>query len=188
MPQAVREIKRRNAAQTKGRILAAAFELFADHGYGQTGNRDVAARAEVAPSLISRHFGSKGKLFEQTLIHGIRHNTLFVEEKDGFGARMARLVVRQSNPRLIAIFALAIADPESRAIAERVSREHVLEPLARWVGEPDAMARARNMLSVLHGFIIQWRYLSPEEVPEPAVEWLGRALQDIVDNRVVDNR
>lgn len=176
-------VKRRNADQTKARILAVAFDLFAEHGYGQTGTRDIASRAGVASSLIARHFGSKANLFEQALIEGIRDNSLFVEEKEQFGEQMARLLVSHSNPKLIAMFALAIADPDSRRIAERVSHDHVLVPLAGWIGPPDAKARALNMLSLMHGFIIQGFYLSAGEVSESSINWLAQVLQDIVDNR-----
>ncbi len=124
-------IKPRNAEKTKARILAAAFDLFGEHGYAKTGIREIATRAGVASSLIARHFGNKASLFEQSLIHGIHTHTLFVEEKADFGQQMAKMMVSKANPKLTTTIMLAIADPESKAIARKVTREHIMDPLAQ---------------------------------------------------------
>jgi len=174
-------VKRRDAEKTKARILEVAFELFSEHGYTETGTRDVARLAGVAPSLIARHFGSKAALFEATLIYGIQTHSLFVEEKEDFGQQMAKLIVSKSNPKLPAMIVLAAADPQSREIARQVTLTHVLKPLARWIGPPQANARALNMLTLLNGFTIQSRQLTTGSVPRASVTWLGEALQAIVD-------
>ncbi len=176
-------IKPRNAEKTKARILAAAFDLFGEHGYAKTGIRDIATQAEVASSLIARHFGSKAHLFEQCLIYGIHTHTLFVEDKPGFGQQMARMMVSKANPKLTTTIMLAIADPESKAIARKVTREHIMDPLAQWIGPPNAKARAISMLTLMNGFVLQTKYLSSDKTPPATIEWLAKALQDIVDNR-----
>ncbi|TGD76128.1 TetR/AcrR family transcriptional regulator [Mangrovimicrobium sediminis] len=178
-----KETRRRDAQQTKGRILGVAFELFAEHGYARTGTRDIAAAAGVAPSLIARHFGSKASLFEATLVYGIEEHSLFVDDKQDFGQRMAKLVVSRSNPKLPTMIILATADPQSAEIAQRVTRDHILKPLAKWLGPPQANARALNMLTLLNGFTIQSRRLTTGRVPPGSVRWFAQALQDIVDNK-----
>jgi AcrR family transcriptional regulator len=52
--------RRRNSEQ---RILAAARELFTQHGYERTTIRAVGAAAEVDPALVMQYFGSKRELF-----------------------------------------------------------------------------------------------------------------------------
>ena len=47
----------RNAAATRQLILDHARELFAQHGYGATTVKAVAAAAAVSPNLITRYFG-----------------------------------------------------------------------------------------------------------------------------------
>lgn len=173
--------KTRDAEKTKQKILTKAFELFAEFGYAKTGIRDIAQQAGVASSLIARHFGNKANLFEQTLIEGIKQNTLFVHAKPHFGQKMAQLVASQSNPKLPALIVLAIADPESKAIAQKVTQEHILTPLAEWLGPPNAQARALAMLTLLNGFVIQARHLSNQPPADAAVQWLSDALQTIVD-------
>lgn len=46
----------------KSRILDAAIELFAEHGYAGASVRDIAARAGVTGGLIVHHFGTKAAL------------------------------------------------------------------------------------------------------------------------------
>lgn len=49
--------------QTRERIIDAAVDAFADHGYEGAGTRDIAARAEVTQGLIAYHFESKEALW-----------------------------------------------------------------------------------------------------------------------------
>ena len=54
--------RKRNAAETRNRLLQAARRLFAKANYGNVGIREIGAAA-VNPALISRYFGSKRNLF-----------------------------------------------------------------------------------------------------------------------------
>jgi AcrR family transcriptional regulator len=57
---------------TRARILAAAERLFAEQGYERTTIRDVAARAEIDPSMVMRYFGSKDGLFAKAAAFDLR--------------------------------------------------------------------------------------------------------------------
>src|SRR5690349_24874366 len=50
------------AAQRRSRILDAAVETFAQHGFTEAKMQDIAARAGVVPSVLYDHFGSKREL------------------------------------------------------------------------------------------------------------------------------
>ena len=176
------EPRKRNAAQTRERILTAAFNAFAEHGYGNTGIREVAQRAEVASSLILRYFGSKANLFHDAIVFGIVKESMFVREKRRFGERMAKMMVDSGQTNLTAMMVLAIADPEAQDVARRVLQRHVLEPLAEWLGPPQAKARALTLYGIMSGFTIQMRMLEPGQMPQAAVKWLARAMQDVVDD------
>jgi AcrR family transcriptional regulator len=52
-----------DAAETRGRILAAARTRFTAHGYSGASARDIAADAGVTIGAIFHHFGSKSALF-----------------------------------------------------------------------------------------------------------------------------
>jgi AcrR family transcriptional regulator len=179
------EPKRRNAALTRARILEAAFEAFARHGYARTGIREIARDAEVATSLLVRYFGTKANLFREALIHGIYEASVFTHDRARFGKTMARLMTAESDSgstgRLVAMTVLAIADPESAEVARKVVERHVIEPLADWLGPPQAAERAMSMYVLMLGFMVQVRQLSPGPVPAWSVRWLARSLQEIVD-------
>jgi AcrR family transcriptional regulator len=177
------EPKRRNLVETKGRILAAAADTFTEFGYAKAGLREIADRANVAPSLVSKHFGTKALLFEQALIHVLRANTVFTWDKAGFGEAMARLIPERSSTDITVMLVLALADPESRDVAMRVSREHMIQPLIEWLGPPNASERAMDMFALLSGFVIQMRGLHQGPIPEDSLQWLARTLQAIVDGK-----
>ena len=178
--------KRRNAAQTKARILAAAQEAFAARGYPQTGIRDIATRAGVDSALLLRYFGSKAALFEAALIEAMRLDGVLDADRAQFGRRLAAVFVdRRVDIRPPSIVALSIGDAEARAIATRVIEERVVRPLARWLGPPDAQARALEIVMLAMGFVQFTRPLpliSASRTQERKVAtWLADALQRIVD-------
>lgn len=175
------EPKRRNAAKTRARILAAALEAFAEHGYAKAGIREIADRADVASSLLVRYFTTKANLFEEALTHAIYTKSVFTRDPHNFGERMARMIAGEDDAQLTAMMVLAIADPESRAIAKKVSKRHVIDPLAEWLGPPQAHARALEMLTLFTGYAVQMNHLATGPTPPDAVKWLARSLQDIVD-------
>lgn len=63
--------KRRKGARTAERILDAAEELFAEHGFAGTTLRDVAARVGVRNPSLYNHFSNKESLYAAVLERGI---------------------------------------------------------------------------------------------------------------------
>ena len=57
------------AGDVPGRLLAAAAELFAEHGYDGTTIRDVVARARTNLNAVNYHFGSKEQLYGAVMQH-----------------------------------------------------------------------------------------------------------------------
>ena len=146
--------KRRNLAQTQQRILATAFNLFATQGYARTSLRDIADEAAVATSLVVRYFGTKSALFEKALVASLYSEGFFIWDKRTFGQQMAQRLAAEKDTRITSAMVLSIADPESREIARRVTRDVVLEALAKWLGPPDPIGRAFHMLTLMNGFMI----------------------------------
>ena len=56
---------------TRAAIMEAGTYLFGTKGFGETGIRDIAQRADVNPALISYHFGGKEGLFEKIFAEAI---------------------------------------------------------------------------------------------------------------------
>jgi AcrR family transcriptional regulator len=181
MAMEANEPKRRDAIRTKARILVAAHAVFAEQGYARAGLREIAQRAEVAPSLLIRHFRTKAELFEAALADTIARNSLFTFDKADFGATMARLMLERSNVDITAMLVLALGDPESQEAIERVTRTRIIAPLADWLGPPDAFGRALSLFSLMTGFTVLARSLGQAAIPEPSLHWLAVSLQAIVD-------
>ncbi|TAL01332.1 MAG: TetR/AcrR family transcriptional regulator [Rhodospirillaceae bacterium] len=178
--------KRRNAPKTKAKILAAAQQAFADLGYSQAGIRDIAAIAGVSSTLLLRYYGSKAGLFEAALIEAMRTDALFEKGRDKFGEHVTGLLL---DPNLDikppAIISLSTGDADAREITTRVTDQHAVAPLAKWLGPPDSRARAMEIVILCTGFVIYTRQLplmpAPKGVDNKLAKWLAQTLQAIVD-------
>ncbi len=173
--------KRRNAPATKARIIAAAARAFSEHGYAQAGIREIARDAGVAGSLIVQHFGSKARLFEAAMSSAMTDQALFEGDRAEFGARMARLLVVDADVTLPTMLILSIGDADARAITARITRDHIIEQFALWLGPPNAHARAMNIIALCTGFVVYARSLPIGEVNRHSVDWLARTVQALVD-------
>ena len=80
MQRADVRVRRYDPAETKSRVLAAAYRLFSTKGFAGTGTADIAREAEVSEGSIFYHFGSKQKLLAEL---GIRHGRLMIEHMQG---------------------------------------------------------------------------------------------------------
>ncbi|OPF80203.1 TetR family transcriptional regulator [Streptomyces antioxidans] len=69
MGTTVSEGQRRDARNTRRRLLEAAAALFAERGYERATVRDIADRAGVNQALLFRYFGSKRALFGEVIAH-----------------------------------------------------------------------------------------------------------------------
>jgi AcrR family transcriptional regulator len=86
-------------AEVAAAVLAAAAELFAEHGPAATSIRDIAARSKVNHGLIFRHFGTKEQLVGAVL--------------DRLGATLTELLAAEASPGQIE----AAADQQMRVMA-----------------------------------------------------------------------
>ncbi|MDT5287427.1 MAG: hypothetical protein QOF88_2316, partial [Mycobacterium sp.] len=65
-------------------ILAAAHDVFSEHGYARATTREIAERAGVAEPLLFRYFGSKAALFNEVVFGPMR---AFMLEWEKFDAK-----------------------------------------------------------------------------------------------------
>jgi AcrR family transcriptional regulator len=176
-------IKRRNAKQTRAKILNVAQDSFAEFGYTSTSIRDIAREADVASSLLSRYFGSKADLFEEALVNAFYTRGFFVRNRQRFGKEMAELIMSEENVPMTSMILLAGGDPTAREITKKIARDFMVGKLTEWLGPPRARARAINILAVMTGFGIYVHELNIRPIPRDSVIWLARLLQDIVDGK-----
>ncbi|HYU60603.1 MAG TPA: TetR/AcrR family transcriptional regulator [Solirubrobacterales bacterium] len=87
--------RRLSAGERRARILDAATEVFAEHGYAAASMGEIAARAGVVASVLYDHFGSKRELHIELLqLHGeelIRRSIGEVEGDPGAELQRASL-------------------------------------------------------------------------------------------------
>lgn len=178
--------KRRNAVKTKAEILAAAQQAFAGEGYSQTGMRDIAALAGVSSPMLHRYFGTKASLFEAALIETIRVEGLFGVNREHFGELLTTIFLDASaelhGPSIVA---LATSHRDGRNIATAATKTYVIEPLAAWLGPPDAEARAFQIVMLGMGFVLCSRQLpllpTDDGSADTVSSWFARTVQAIVD-------
>jgi AcrR family transcriptional regulator len=93
--------RRRNAAATRGAILASARKAFARSGYDGAGVREIAAGAGVTAMLVNRYFGSKEQLFAEVAADTMRDPVILSAETlaaPDFAVALARAVVAVTAP------------------------------------------------------------------------------------------
>jgi TetR/AcrR family transcriptional regulator len=76
---------RPSADKTRGRILAAALDLFSEVSFDGATTRDIATRAGVTQGLVNYHFHSKDELWQSSV------NWLFAELNEALDSRVAGL-------------------------------------------------------------------------------------------------
>jgi AcrR family transcriptional regulator len=177
--------RRRNAAETKSKILAAAQQAFSETGYTPTGIRRIATLAGVDSALVQRYFGSKSGLFEAALTDIIPSFESFDTPPADFRALLtAETLTNFFDIRAQSMIVLSVNDPEARSISAAVLKKCALTPLAEWLGGPDAAARAFRLIMLSTAFVLytrQVQLLTPEEAASTKTsEWLSGLLQDIM--------
>jgi TetR/AcrR family transcriptional regulator len=155
---------------SRGRLLAAAIEEFAEKGFEGATTVSIAKRARAKQPLVHHHFGSKAKLFDVVLA------TLFDELRgelvpDGGEGSALPALVRQlllftaRRPQLARIWIIESAGKSARV--RRIVDRHVLPLMRRVVPLVERGLRRRldptMVLYAIQG-IITYPFLVPEQV------------------------
>lgn len=180
------EPKRRNAVETKARILASAQRVFSTRGYAASGIRDIAEPIGLSSTIVIYYFKTKAQLFEIALQEALDVRKLLPSEMAVQGRGIADLLASPDldiNPH--AMIVMAASDEGARDIAIRVLKEHVLTPLANRLGPPHAEDRALEIMALCTGFVVYTRQLalnqSANGVDSHVSDWLAKQIQNIID-------
>ena len=150
--------RRRDAVESRERLLRAAHELFSEQGYERTTVRDVGQRAQVDPAMIARYFGSKAALY----LASLRHDQRGAEPTDltqpaAVRRLLERIASRGPTPTLYAVV---------RPHEDAELQDAALEVLDRLLTEParaqaeahgaqaDARLRAEVVTAALAGIVL----------------------------------
>jgi AcrR family transcriptional regulator len=174
-------------ARSRDAIRTAAAELFASRGYANTPVRDIAARAQVDPALVIRHFGSKEQLFIETM----RFSEDDVLNLDGpiesLGQRIVEYVFSADDRIRTTFLALVRAsDTGDVAVAMRVLHEEgFVAPLLRHLEGDTGQTRARLAAAMVGGLMYSLWIAQDATLlamtPEQIVGAYAPALQVLID-------
>jgi AcrR family transcriptional regulator len=127
------ERKRIPAAERRSRVLRAAADLFAQHGYAATKLDDVAAAAGVTKPIVYRHFESKKALYlallakhEQdlpTFAEGLENRLGELSEEEVVRAILSHWLdyVRENSHAWLMLFRDSSGDVEIQSTRRQVS-------------------------------------------------------------------
>jgi AcrR family transcriptional regulator len=188
----------RNANATRQAILEAARERFCSDSYDDVGMRDVARDVGVDAALISRYFGSKEDLFVAVLDSCKNGRDLMDGPREDFGDRLAREIIYDevmpcqddgagAKMRGLLILLRSVGSAKAMDVMQRTSNSRFFDPLAQWIGGPDAAVRARLAAGLIMGMAIGRElsdgYSSLDETQKAEMaRRLAVALQGLIDN------
>lgn len=133
-----------NHFNTKERILHAAEDLFAQHGFAGTSLRQVTSRADVNIAAVNYHFGSK-----ENLVHEVfKHRMDQMSEK-----RLASLAVAtEKDPQDLEAILLAFIQPALALTMDRHGASFVRVLARAYAEKNDGL---RNFLSENYGQVLR---------------------------------
>jgi AcrR family transcriptional regulator len=136
------------AAGSREAILAAAAELFAEHGYNQVTIRDIAARADLSPAMVMKCGGSKRDLFYEvaTLVPPPLPDVPLPRLGEALVADLLQRFTDDALEPLNRALVLRLSAPDPESVRERFISGY-LGPLTQRLGD-DADARMRAELAV----------------------------------------
>jgi AcrR family transcriptional regulator len=145
--------RRRDASDTRARLLAAATDLFDERGFDRATVRDIAERAGVDPALIARYFGGKTELYIQALYERGDARRVDLLDDDVLPGLLAGSAMRRPGPILqAAVREHDDAKAQSAAVAQL--HEGLIRPLIERFereGRPDAELRAELIVAAYVG-------------------------------------
>jgi AcrR family transcriptional regulator len=162
---------RARKGETQERILRAAVELFASHGYERTSISAIASRAEVSRPAVFWHFGDKASLFHEAF----RRMLL-----PFFGELQRKLAHIEARKRVFEIF----------DVYERVVQENrdTIASIVRWFLESEPLrASLRATLFALHDELMRDFRVAFEELAleGPEAEVLAAAVVSMLDGNLL---
>lgn len=102
----VRPGRRPGRSETRGAIIAAAREMFAERGYERASIRAIAASAGVDPALVHHFFGAKEQVFVAAMNFPIDPAEVLPRVLDG--------PREETGERLVELFLSVWSNPDSR--------------------------------------------------------------------------
>ena len=185
----------KSAVTGKQRIIEAAEQLFAAHGFMKVSAAEIAREAQVAHGLLFHHFGSMEELYaEVSRAAAQRMNDAQAASFRGATARdqvasflraHVRMMKQRGGDALFRSRSQNLAINSTVAEIWESSRQTAISRLSEVLGLPNPNAKARACLRAWIGFhdqlVIAW--LAERSLNESQVlEWTLRQLDHLCDD------
>ncbi|MFJ2787052.1 TetR family transcriptional regulator [Streptomyces sp. NPDC093249] len=176
--------RRRDAAATRRRLLDAARDLFAEHGYEGAKVRDIAERAGVNQALLFRYFGSKQGLLTEVVARGGLEQVRATPPEELFETALRSMLTRDADgteDRSLEVYLRSLGRGEETAGALRELGEKYQSALASLSGAEDAALRADLAMAWLLGIGILRTVVAREPLASADPEAVCRLVLGTLD-------
>ncbi|MEV7008323.1 TetR family transcriptional regulator [Streptosporangium sp. NPDC051022] len=184
--------RRPGSADTRGQILAAAREAFAEKGFDKATVRGIARRAEVDPALVHHYFASKEGMFVAAMELPINPENviplLLAGPREEIGERLTRFVLTMTSEAaarqpVLALMRTAMTNERMVVMIREFMTQALLNRVAEALGIPPLrmeLAFAQLFGTVLVRYVLQLEPLASVGVEE-LVELLAPTVQRYLD-------
>ncbi|WP_165988250.1 TetR/AcrR family transcriptional regulator [Streptomyces sp. YIM 98790] len=179
-----------DAPATRDRILTAARETFAQHGYDKASVRAIARRAGVDPALVHHYFGTKEQVFEAAVAEAaapVLDGANVIPEGDPhhIGERLTRFFFGvwenpASREPLLAIVRSVVTHETAAGIFRRFITRNLVRRVAERLDVPDIESRIELAVAQLVGVAILRYVVRVEPLASAEAETLIRRLAPVV--------
>ncbi|MBB4920452.1 TetR/AcrR family transcriptional regulator [Streptosporangium saharense] len=179
--------RRPGSADTRGQILAAARETFAEKGFDKATVRGIARRAEVDPALVHHYFASKEGMFVAAMELPINPDevipALLAGPREEVGERLARFVLTmtshaQARQPLLALVRTAMTNERMATMIREFLTHALISRVAQALDIPPI--RVELAFSQLFGAVLARYVLRLEPIASVEVEELAGHLAPTV--------
>lgn len=174
---------------SKQAVWEAASSLFAEQGYANTSVRDIAARASVDPALVIRHYGTKERLFLETMLAADGEVVRFDGPIETLGESIVRFVL-DTHSSVSSTYLALIRASDSGEVGSALRSTHEAEfvaPLLEHLEGPRREERARLVAAMVGGLMYSLWIVGDEELlradPEQLVALYAPAMQGLITPR-----
>ena len=177
--------RRRNSAQSRENLLAAAAKLFSERGYEGTTIREVGALAGVDPALIARYFGGKPQLYLASLRrdqHPDSSLPIDLRDRDRLRSLLDRISQTGTTPSLDAVVR-PHEDAALQAAAIEILDHRMIGPAARVAADAglgDAQLRAEIATAALVGVALSRKRGTFPTLSQASSAEVARLVADMV--------
>jgi AcrR family transcriptional regulator len=188
--------RRPGGSDNRARVLTAARDAFASHGFEGATIRSIANAAGVDPALVHHFFGSKEALFLQAMqvtvdLEAVLRGVLS-GGPIGIGERCVREVLAtwerpEVRPVILGILRSATTDPQAAVLLRRLVSERILRPLTLALGSPDAEMRAALAGSQMVGLLMAVLVVGIEPLASADREVVAHLVGPTIERYLIDD-